>query len=102
MGKKRREEKLSKRKTTPAARPTNWKEALRLFPRLFLRTFIVVFALGLLMALGASLGLSILNNIWVQMGVYLGGYFLFQRWILGSLRGGVQSGSVQSSGGQKK
>lgn len=94
MGKQRREEKLRRRgrwRTASSApvRPTNWRELLGLFPGLFLRTFLVVFGLGLIMALLVSLGLKIFAETWVQFVVYIAGYFLLQRWIMGAARAGL-------------
>lgn len=93
MGKQRREEKLKRRGRRPAAsapaRPTNWRELLKLFPGLFLRTFAVVFGLGLVMALLVSLGLNWFAETWVQFAVYIAGYFLLQRWIMGAARVGL-------------
>lgn len=92
MGKQRREEKLKRRgkiSPTGSVRPTNWRDLLKLFPGLFLRTFVVVFGLGLVMALLVSLGLKWFAETWVQFAVYIAGYFLLQRWIMGAARPGL-------------
>ncbi|PZA08948.1 MULTISPECIES: hypothetical protein [unclassified Meiothermus] len=84
MGKKRREEKL-RRMAAEKARIRSWREALRFFPGLFLRTFTVVLGLGIAMTLLSLLGLGFFTNFWVQGAVYVGGYILLQRWIMGPL-----------------
>ncbi|RIH81449.1 hypothetical protein Mterra_03157 [Calidithermus terrae] len=83
MGKKRREEKL--RRKTNQRPPLTLKEAFKFFPGLFLRTFLVLTPVTLAMVLLASLGLTFFNNFFVQIAVYLGVYFAFQRFIMGPL-----------------
>ncbi|MBI5813260.1 MAG: hypothetical protein HZB27_12100 [Meiothermus silvanus] len=96
MGKKRREEKL-RRMAAEKARPRSWREMLRFFPGLFLRTFVVVLGLGIVMTLLASLGLSFFTNFWVQGAVYVGGYVLLQRWIMGPLHPSARLGQIHPS-----
>jgi putative flippase GtrA len=84
MGKKRREEKM-RRMAAEKGRPRSWREMLRFFPGLFLRTFVVVLGLGIVMALLSTLGLTFFANFWVQAAVYVSGYILLQRWIMGPL-----------------
>ncbi|MGQ9510836.1 MAG: hypothetical protein ACUVS9_02840 [Thermaceae bacterium] len=87
MGKKKREEKLKRKLLAEweAKRPKTLKQALPYLPGLFFRTFLVVSGLTLAMALLSLAGLSFLGSFWVQLGVYLGGYLLLQRFILGPL-----------------
>ncbi|RDI96685.1 hypothetical protein DV704_02435 [Meiothermus sp. QL-1] len=84
MGKRRREEKLKRRAQQRV--PLTGRDMLRLFPGLFLRAFVVILPLSLLMSyLGAS-GVTLFNNFWVQMGVYLAAYIIFNRFIFGPVR----------------
>lgn len=87
MGKKKREEKLKKKLLAEweAKRPKTLRQALPYLPGLFLRTFLVIMGLTLAMALLSLAGLTFFTNFWVQMGVYLAGYLLLQRFILGPL-----------------
>ncbi|KGQ21444.2 hypothetical protein [Thermus filiformis] len=87
MGKKKREEKLKKKLLAEweAKRPKTLRQALPYLPGLFLRTLLVIMGLTLAMALLSLAGLTFFTNFWVQMGVYLVGYLLLQRFILGPL-----------------
>ncbi|WP_027882438.1 hypothetical protein [Meiothermus rufus] len=84
MGKKRREEKL-KRKAQQRP-PLSGRDMLKVFPSLVLRAFIVVTPLTLLMTLLGSNGVTLFNDFWVQMGVYLAAYVIFNRFIFAPIR----------------
>jgi len=84
MGKKRRVEKL-KRKGNQRT-PLSVRDMLRIFPSLLLRAFIVVMPLTLLMTFLGSTGVTLFNNFWVQMGVYLAAYIVFNKFIFGPIR----------------
>ncbi len=59
---------------------------LRIFPSLLLRAFIVVMPLTLIMAFLGGSGLTLFNEFWVQMGVYLAAYIVFNKFIFGPVR----------------
>ncbi len=84
MGKRRREEKL-KRKVGQRP-PLSGRDLLRIFPSLMLRAFVVVAPLTLLMTLLGSNGATLFNEFWVQMGVYLAAYVVFNKFIFGPVR----------------
>jgi len=87
VGRKKREEKRKKKLLAEweARRPKTLRQALPYLPGLLLRTTLVVFGLTLFMILLGLAGLGLFVNPWVQMGVYVAGYLLFQRFILGPL-----------------
>lgn len=84
MGKKRREEKL--RRKAQQRVPLSGRDMLRILPSLLLRALIVVMPLTLIMTILGSSGVTLFNDFWVQMGVYLAAYIVFNRFIYSPIR----------------